>query len=523
MREACLLLAALVVVGGCKREPAADGKATPPASASAVASTHASGPWFLGEPEQAFARARADGALVLLYWGAAWCPPCHELEAEVFSKPRFAEMMRGFVPVHLDGDTEAAQRLGESLGVSAYPTILVLGPGREELLRLNSSIGLDELERALAGVRGEARSFQEAAARLVKGEPRAEDCAVLAYAAWELLPDETWSRARVLGALRQAVEVCPSDRRRERALLASTLLGLASLTRDAQSSAVMAEIEARSSSYLDLVFADAETAWAGRAFVDHRAADVARWLFPDVSAAAYAKRKARWLEAAAEIRDHAGASVDVRLWAVVPALDFFRHEHAEGPVPEALHDEVVRAVERADREAARASERHAVISGAAYLLRRVGEVGKAREMLLAEAGRTDTPFYYWSSLSALEQELGHLEEARAWSKKAREGAAGRASRLQWIANDVLLNAKLEGPSQRVYVLALVGEFYEVAFSLADGFRGRNRTRAEQVFAAIGPFRAEPAFAEALSKLAGRCASLPEQDRDACSRHFEGAR
>jgi protein disulfide-isomerase len=144
-------------------------------------------------------------------------------------------------------------------------------------------------------------------------------------------------------------------------------------------------------------------------------------------------------------------------------------------------------------------------------------------MLVAEAERTDTPWYYHSSLSALEQELGRTEEARAWSEKARKSAAGRATRLQWIANDILLNAKLEGPGQRGYLLALAGEFYELATSLGDGFSGRNRTRADQVARALEPLRADPELGRLHARYRQRCERLPEEGKKSCQAHFEALR
>src|SRR5262245_12279757 len=78
-----LLLAALVLAGACKRDPApskattnGDASIRPPASATPAFDARV--PWIEGDPERAFARARAEGSLVFLYWGAAWCPPCNE-------------------------------------------------------------------------------------------------------------------------------------------------------------------------------------------------------------------------------------------------------------------------------------------------------------------------------------------------------------------------------------------------------------------------------------------------------------
>ncbi|MDC3957447.1 thioredoxin family protein [Polyangium jinanense] len=496
-----------------KREPAREER---PAATTTASAHSLQGPWADLTPDRAFVRARAEGKLVFLYWGAAWCPPCNDLKSEVFSKPRFAEMMRDFVPVHLDGDTEDAQRVGEALSVSSYPTILVLSPEREELLRLNGSIDIDELDRALGAVRGKAQSFRAAAARLDEGKPSAEDCSTLAHAAWELLPEETWSPTRILAALRKAIEVCPSTMNRERALLAGTLLGLASsYRRDPTLAEAIRVASASAPSYLDLIFSNAETTWAARALVNHRAEALAAWLAADPKDAAYLAWKTKWLAAAASLRSREGASVDVRLAAVAPSIDFFRHENPAGPVPDPLRADVLAAVTRADHEAKTPDERYSVVSTASYLLRRVGAHDEARKMLKAEAERSGTPHYWYSMLSAVEKELGRIEEARAYSQKAREGAGGRATRLQWITNDILFHAALEGPPPRAYLLAQAEAFYELAFSLPDGFQGRNRTRAEQVKAALAALKDDPEFAKLVMRLRDRCSSLPANGAERC--------
>lgn len=522
---ACSLI--LAGMAACKGEPRRTDATQPAGSAApaAGAPAHAPppGPWFAGSPEQAFAEARARGKLVFFYWGAAWCPPCNDLRAQVFTKPRFTELMAGFVPVYLDGDTEGAQRWGEALGASAYPTMLILGPDREEILRLSGSVDLRELEQAVQAVAARSQGFRAAVQRLEQGAAQAEDLRVLAHAAWDQLPEEAYSRARCLALLQQAVDRCPPDLGRERATLAAHLLTLVTASRGrADMEGALRDAEARAPALLDAMFADAEAIWAARWFVVHRAGDMAAWLWRTPKGEAYEAWKQRWLAAAARIRDREDAPADLRLYAARPALDLFRHESPEGPVPEALRAEVEAAVRRADEQARDPAERSAVLSGAAFLLRRTGSHERARAMLLEAAQRSDTPFYYFSMLSALEQELGRTAEAREWSAKARKGAEGRATRLQWITNDVLLNARPEGPEQRAYLLGLAEEFYDLATSLNDGFSGRNRVRAEQVREALGTLSGDPGLQKLGERGRGWCDRVEGEGRESCRRHFEAA-
>ena len=90
-------------------------------------------PWFDGDVESAFAAAKEQGKPLFLYWGAEWCPPCHQIKDQIFSKPEFIAKSRLFVPVYLDGDTDRAQKYGDRFGVMGYPTIIVFSPAGVEL------------------------------------------------------------------------------------------------------------------------------------------------------------------------------------------------------------------------------------------------------------------------------------------------------------------------------------------------------------------------------------------------------
>ena len=77
---------AAMQLAGCHRAPS-----------SAEAVTAGGIAWFQGSIDEAFAAAAGQHKLVFLYWGAEWCPPCHDLKAHVFSRRDFQDKLRQFV------------------------------------------------------------------------------------------------------------------------------------------------------------------------------------------------------------------------------------------------------------------------------------------------------------------------------------------------------------------------------------------------------------------------------------------
>jgi thioredoxin-like negative regulator of GroEL len=144
-----VIASALVLLGGCGSEdppapmprpeptsaPAAAG--SPPAAASPDAapspgvrpdgSIVSAVPWFHGSLEEALAKAKAEGKLVLADVGAYWCPPCHRLDEEVFVLPKVGEAIASrFVAVHIDAEKGEGPEVAERYRVQAFPTVLVL-------------------------------------------------------------------------------------------------------------------------------------------------------------------------------------------------------------------------------------------------------------------------------------------------------------------------------------------------------------------------------------------------------------
>lgn len=481
--------------------------------------------WFSGSPEAAFTAAQKSGKLVFLYWGAVWCPPCNELKSNIFSKPRFSELMQAFVPVYLDGDTEEAQTWGEKLQISGYPTILVLDSQQKELFRLNSSVSLAEFEVALQSLAGQSQSL----ALVLKQLERRDESVQLTAAEWKLLAFTDWeqlpsrSREERWQLLEKATRLCPENLSMPKALLAASLLSLS--TELAESSSQTPEVQtlqtkvrAAAPFYLDLIFK--ENAGPLRVFINNKAGSIVAWLHPKAQGSDYESLKKKWLSAAARIASLEEASIDTRLWAVYPRLEFFKAERPKEAVPAELKKEVQTAVELADRQATQPFDRHAVISGAAFLLRKVQDYERAEELLKAEAARSDTPWYYYSSLAALEQERERKKEAQNWAALARQSAEGRASKIQWITSDILMNAKPQEPQEKAYLLSLASEYYELATMLSDGFVGRNRARAKKIEEALKSLSQDPEFTRVFKKFEARCAQLLGDNQKNCRQHFQ---
>ena len=425
--------------------------------------------WFEGSVEQAFERAKADGKPLFLYWGAVWCPPCVEIRQTVFRSPQFLAQTKLFLPVYLDGDTERAQTWGDRFDTRFYPTMIVFNPAGEEVTRLHAGIDIaaynDVLGLSLERMRPTAELLRTA--RRDQAALGADDFQQLAYYSWyeggEL--DAETTSALFLALSDAAATVNPGAATR------LYLQQLVALARERKADEALAPADL---ARLRAILESPEQVLAGWDYLITPETIVpAR----DGSADELDALKSLWAGSLRDLRHADSLSTKNRLYGWRPLLVF----NAESGGA-ALPDEVVAALRAEGQEAAASvagtHARQSVINTVSNVYVLAGLADDARALLLAEIGKSKTPYYFMGSLASLEEEQGNDAAALEWRRKAYEAAEGPATRIRWWASYVQALTRL-APADADAVVAAAMAVFDPEQGMDDLFSGANYRNLER--------------------------------------------
>ncbi len=508
MKIRTLALAAAFLASPLALPPLAQAATAPAAKADAHAEDGIA--WFKGDVDAAFAYAKKHNKPLFLYWGAVWCPPCNQVKSTVFNRQGFIERSRFFVPVHIDGDSPSAQKLGARFKVRGYPTMILFQPDGSEITRLPGEVDSERYLQVLelgmnAGhtVKDTLRLAQTDAAKLTP-----QDWRLLAYYSWDTDEGQMIPAKELPATLQTLAATCPPGDTGVHlglsALVAAATAepGNAPATDKAAANALLLRVLGDyrlSRDNMDILtnYADAITGYVAAAGTPERA-----------------KLVATFNGTLEQLADDKTLSKADRIGAIDAKVAIARLDTPEGALAPALIEEVKQRVAAADRETTDLYERQSVINNAGHTLTDAGLLDESDALLKAELKRSHSPYYYMLSLAANAKKRGNNAEALIWYEQAYGAAKGPATRLQWGAN-YLTNLIDLAPAddQRIEKTAdsIIGELA----GTQNAFYERNRTALEKISHKMTAWNADgkhdAVFQHVHQEFQGVCGKLPAGD------------
>ncbi|MFT7245616.1 MAG: thioredoxin-related protein [Candidatus Azotimanducaceae bacterium] len=429
--------------------------------------------WFDGSVETAFAQANVDDKPLFLYWGAVWCPPCQEIKHTVFKSRRFIEQTQSFVPVYLDGDTEAAQAAGEKFGVKGYPTMIVFNSAGTEITRIPGGIDISRYNDILESAQDSITPTALLVANLTTDpgsltEPQLKQ---LAYYSWGQ-DDKALPEGYSPDLFRQASELAKDEVTASR-LYMQYLYEVSAAQKDEQQEdgEKNKTIKPMDGAMLVLkkILASKNLVLANWDSLAYYASDLSPLV---ASGSALTELKSQWQSAIFDARRDESLSEAERLSGLFPMLEFYFEDDTNTTLSEELKSIVLTASQHADAVTQNSFARQSVINQISYVLQEARLMDEAKTLLTSELERSKSPYYFMSSLSALAEKEGDIPTALAWRKKAYKSSTGSATRFQWGASYVRSLLRMTPEDEGTITQISMALFSEMK-SDKELFAGRN--------------------------------------------------
>ena len=434
--------------------------------------------WYQGTVAQGFAEAKASHKPVFLYWGAVWCPPCNQLKATLFKNPAFIRKTALFVPVYLDGDTEAAQKLGEDFGVLGYPTLILFDSNGQEITRLPGGMSMDlypqMLDLALAKTKPVATLVKEILQQHKQAD-RAE-WHMLAYYSWDQDAGRALGDDDLTGVLKTLAEQIPPTYTKERVRLDAAYLSALANRQQPPSDAEKRDALERLLRVLSLP----ETYADNFNFLIYEL----ETLIPRITDAKSPQGQLvlqAWERALQQLAQDKQLNPAQKL--LVYAGKIHQLKVAKKQLPDALKKAIRDAVSHARKIAGNGHERIAVNYAAYGILKSSGQLGLAEQLITEEMQAGSNNQYWMLVLADLAAEAGNEAEALTWYAKAWETSTGTATRIQW-GSYYIRQLTEQTPDDDEKIIEVTERFFSQLAKQKTPFHGRSRRALERVFKAL---------------------------------------
>ena len=498
-----------------------------PVTAKATGKSNSSNPgksgiaWQEGNVDAAFALAKASNKPLFLYWGATWCPPCNQVKATIFNRQDFIERSRFFVPVFIDGDSPGAQKLGTRFKVRGYPSMVLFAPDGTEITRLPGEVDgaryLQVLELGMNAAHPVKKTLQMALTDASKVS--ANEWRLLSYYSWDTSEQQLVAKDQVASTLLALAQACPVAESAQRLEL-KAMLAVAEMREEQRPAIARDAIAGR----LLAVLADARLTRDNLDILTNAAAELTG-LLSDADSPLRGQLQTAWDDALPKLMQDTTLSKADRVSALSSQVALARLNTPKGALDAKLMDYVQRRVAEIDKSTTDVYERQAVISSAAGILTNMDLIEQSDAMLKAELKRSQSPYYYMSSLASNAKKRDDKTGALDWYEQAYQTAKGPATRLQWGAS-YLTNLLEMAPQDEARIeKAAKGVLTELA-ATPDAFYERSRRSLERIGKQLMDWNSDGShqqvFSRVRTQLGGICGKLPANDsqRIACEAILE---
>jgi len=487
------------------------GEATPDAPEAHHSNPTTGGiPWFDGSIEDAFASAKRVNKPILLYWGAEWCPPCHELKVTIFQRSEFIEQSKLFIPVYLDGDNERAQKYGEKFDVYGYPTVIIFDPQGVEITRIPGGMNIEQYISVLELTLNALHPVSDLVRSVRAGNTIRDDD-------WRLLASYSWGqdRGKALGSdnkhavLRTLANGCP-----DRLTLSKSKLQMLAIDAWAREEEREELLAPEYLAQIDSILNDESLRWENlNSFIFDGAHMLSA--LPDKNERP--ELRERILKQLSAVIENPTLDVLTRIDALYGWVEVNKVGLSEDEQISASQQSWVKEQATAAKAQLSSHQQHTALNSLWQLYFEAGLEDDARAILHEGITVSKQPYYFMADMGYLEKKSGNAAEAINWYKKSWEVARGPATRIQWGTNYMFALIELQ-PDDLAEIGAAGSMLLVELEQQQDGLYHRSRGRMDRLSQKLLDW-AEPAEGDSTTGAQRR--ALLDTLRDKMDRLCEG--
>ena len=474
--------------------------------------------WWKGTMDSALVASREQKKPLFIYWGAVWCPPCNEVKKEIFSHEKFPEVMTGFIPVALDGDSDQAQVWGERLGTTGYPTLLVLDENEQIRLRILDAISWVNFEAAMKSLQGTSSSLLATVQKFSQGQPLSDsEWLQLAWSDWEHLEPGQLSNQEPIALALTVIQKLPESMAIERTRIASFILNNA----EGAPSELAPAIQSRWDELFALATANSQALQIAELFLTGSVSTL-KWSFtPELPASTQRNRVALWATALDNLEKITGDSLTytAKIFAARCAL------WQLSPTGEDTKKALLTRLDELSKTILNGKDPYlqkSLLPSLADGYDNLGDQKAAITLLTRGANRSDTPWYFYSHIAWLKSEGGDKDGAVPWAEKAMYAAKGSATKIQWTFTYIKAVSQSALKDRDARMNRAMTSLWELALKNPEGFHNRNKRYMKQAaeIAKVSITGNKP-LSSTIQRLRKRCDRLsPTDSAQACTQYFD---